>query len=100
MLNSEPEDKRSVATKMPKDLNDGKQNKFMKPIYNKSGEWHKPTDQEKLDEAHEHFNLPKKKKKVFDWWDKLKISFWEDETQDAEIVEQKKLPPRNEIKIQ
>ena len=61
--------------------------------------WHKPTDQEKLDEAHEHFNLPKKKRKRLDWWDKIKIALLEDDTQDAEIIEQKKLPPRHESNI-
>ncbi len=54
--------------------------------------WHKPTDQEKLNEAHEHFNLPKKKRKRLDWWDKVKILIYEDDTQ-ADFTEQKQLPP-------
>jgi hypothetical protein len=59
--------------------------------------WHKPTDKDKLQDAHEYFNLPKvtRRKKRLDWWDKVKIAIYEkDKTKDAEfeIIEPKQLP--------
>lgn len=59
--------------------------------------WHKPTQQDKLNEANKYFKLPKKKRKYFDWWDKVKIAMYEKEA-DAEftVIEQKQLTNGND----
>lgn len=57
--------------------------------------WKKPTEQDKLDAANEHFGLPNKKIKYrLELLDKVKISLYEDAIQaDHEVIEQKQLPP-------
>ena len=61
-------------------------------------EWKKQTEKDKLKDAHEYFKLPRitRRKKHLDWWDKVKISLYEDKgIQDAdfEVIEPKQLPP-------
>jgi hypothetical protein len=55
--------------------------------------WHKPNEKEKLDEANRYFGFNKSKRKRLDWWDKLKVSFYEDEANaNFEVIEPKQLP--------